>query len=62
MCIGKIKDYINNTWSYNNKIFSKGYVKGQLIRIDETGINEEFHLVKEISNELYKGVYIEQWA
>lgn len=61
MCIGKIKDYINNTWSYKNKIFSKGYVKGQLIRLEETGINEEFHLVKEISNELYKGVYIEIW-
>lgn len=64
MCIGKIKDYINNTWSYKNRrteIFSKGYVKGQLIRLEETGINEEFHLVKEISNELYKGVYIEIW-
>ena len=64
MCIGKNKDYINNTWSYKNdrtEIFSKGYVKGQLIRLEETGINEEFHLVKEISNELYKGVYIEIW-
>jgi hypothetical protein len=25
-------------------------------------LDEEYHLAKEISNELYKGVYIEQWA
>lgn len=56
MAIGKIKDYIGNTWSYGN-IVSKGYIKGKLIRLDD--INEDFHMVNAISGELNKGVYIQ---
>lgn len=55
MVIGKISDYMNNFWSYND-ITSKGYIKGKLIRLD--GINEDFHLINAISGELDKGVYI----
>lgn len=52
--IGTIADYIGNSWVYNN-IESKGYIKGQVIRIEN--LEDEFHLLKEISNEIYKGVY-----
>lgn len=55
MAIGKLKDYVGNIWSYND-ITSKGYIKGSLIRLD---INDDFHLLNEISNEIYKGVYLQ---
>lgn len=52
--IGTIGNYIGNTWSYNN-IESKGYIKGRIIRIEN--LEDEFHLLKELANEIYKGVY-----
>ena len=52
--IGTIGNYIGNEWSYND-ITSKGYIKGRIIRIEN--LEDEFHLLKEISNEIYKGVY-----
>ena len=55
MAIGKLKDYVGNSWSYKN-ITSKGYIKGSLIRLD---INDDFHLLNEIANEIYKGVYLQ---
>lgn len=55
MAIGTMSNYIGNTWSYNG-IESKGYIKGQLIRLDDTV--EDFHLINAISGELNKGVYI----
>lgn len=57
--IGYINDYINNGWSYtiNNKtIESKGYIKGQLIRLE--GTEDDYHIVNSLSGELNKGVYI----
>jgi outer membrane lipoprotein SlyB len=53
--IGTIRNYIGNSWSYNN-IESKGYIKGKLIRLENT--TEDYHIVNAISGELYKGVYI----
>lgn len=55
MAVGKLKDYINNTWSYNG-IQSKGYIKGKLIRIDN--VSEDYHIMNTISAELNKGVYM----
>jgi outer membrane lipoprotein SlyB len=55
MAIGKIKDYIGNSWSYND-ISSKGYIKGKLIRLET--IEDDYHIINELSNELNKGVYI----
>ena len=52
--IGTIKDYLINNWSYND-IESKGYIKGEIIRIEN--LEDEFHLLKSISDEIYKGVY-----
>ena len=54
MAIGKINDYIGNSWSYDG-IESKGYIKGQLIRLET--IDEDFHLINAIAGELNKGVY-----
>lgn len=54
MTIGTINDYINNSWSYGG-YSSKNYIKGKLIRI--SGINDEYHLLKNISDEINKGVY-----
>ena len=55
MAIGKIKDYLGNSWSYND-ITSKGYIKGKLIRLET--VEDDYHIINEISNELNKGVYI----
>jgi hypothetical protein len=58
--IGTIGEYIGNSWSYwNNKtqsyITDKGYIKGQLIRLDDFG--EDYHVVNELAGEFNKGVY-----
>ena len=52
--IGKISDYINNSWSYGD-ITDKGYIKGQVIRLE--GIADDTHMLNAIANELNKGVY-----
>ena len=58
MAIGKIADYINNSWTCkindNTYVNDKGYIKGQLIRID---IADDYHAVAQIADELNKGVY-----
>lgn len=57
--IGTINQFIENKWSYtiNNKtIESKGYIKGQLIRLE--GTEDDYHLVNSLAGELNKGVYI----
>ena len=62
MVIGKIKDYINNTWVYGN-IKSKGYIKGKLISLElpvnhKLGIHSEsYNIINAISRELDKGVF-----
>ena len=58
MAIGRIADYINNSWTCqindNTFVNDKGYIKGQLIRID---IADDYHAVAQIADELNKGVY-----
>lgn len=56
MAIGIIFSYLGNNWSYGT-IKSKGYIKGQLIRLE--GLEEDFHVIKTISKELNMGVYIQ---
>lgn len=56
--IDKIRNYIDNSWSYGD-ITSKGYIKGQLIRLET--IEDDYHIVNALSGELNKGVFI-QWA
>lgn len=54
MAIGTIADYINNYWIYGTKT-SKNYIKGKIIRIEN--LHDDFHLIKSISEEIYKGGY-----
>ena len=60
MIIDKPSKYIGNSWSRElsdgELLESKGYIKGQIIRIET--LEDEFHLLKSISDEFYKGVYI----
>jgi hypothetical protein len=58
--IGTISDYLYNSWQYwNNEtqsyITDKGYIKGQLIRLDDFG--EDFHVLNALAEEFNKGVY-----
>ena len=54
MAIGKIYDYIPNSWSYDN-ITDKGYIKGQIIRLE--GEIDDAHLQATIIEEINKGWY-----
>lgn len=60
MIIDKPSKYIGNSWSRELSdgeiLENKGYIKGRIIRIDT--LEDEFHLLKSISDEFYKGVYI----
>lgn len=47
MVIGKISDYIQSDISY---------IKGRIIRIEQ--LNEDFHMLSAISDEIFKGVFI----
>lgn len=47
--IGSFKDYINNADPLTT------YISGRLIKID---IEDDYHLVNEINNELQRGVYV----
>ena len=62
MTVGRIDsiiNFINNSWEYavstEEVITDQGYIKAKIIRID--GINDDFHLLNAISDELNKGVY-----
>lgn len=55
MTIGKIEDYINNTWNYGD-ISSQGYIKGKIIKIEN--IDEDYHIINAIADEINKGVFI----
>lgn len=54
MAIGNIGSYLNNSWTYGG-ITDKGYIKGQLIRLE--GISDDYHMLKAISEEINKGAY-----
>ena len=47
MRIGTIAEFIRT---------DRSYIKGKLIRLE--GISDDFHIVNEISNEIFKGVFI----
>ena len=58
MTIGRIGNMIDfkNTWSYKDIKVDHPYFKGQIIRLE--GLSDDFHLASDISNEIYKGVYL----
>lgn len=61
MRIGKLVDYIQNTWQYvkpnGETITDKGYIKAQVIRIDDF-IGDD-HELSELATELNKGIFLE---
>ena len=61
MAIGKMSDYIGNSWSYTTTsgevIESQGYIKGKLIRMIND-VDEDYHIVNSLAGELNKGVFI----
>ena len=62
MAIGKIRDYIGNTWKCDEKdnginVTDKGYIKGQIIRLESNGIDDA-HLQATIIEEINKGWYM----
>lgn len=54
MRIGKIKDYIDNTWKYN-EVIARNYIKAKIIKCE--GLEDEYHIANTISKELNKGIY-----
>ena len=61
MAIGRIADYINNSWTCqindNTYVSDKGYIKGQLIRLESDNIDDA-HLQATIIEEINKGWYL----
>ena len=62
MAIGKIRDYIGNTWKCDEKdnginVTDKGYIKGQIIRLEGNTIDDA-HLQATIIEEINKGWYM----
>ena len=62
MAIGKISDYIGNTWKCDEKdnginVTDKGYIKGQIIRLEGDTIDDA-HLQATIIEEINKGWYM----
>ena len=55
MRVGKIKDYIGNTWSYND-ITAKNYIKGRIIKLD---IEDDTHVANVINTEFNLGFFIQ---
>lgn len=54
MRIGKIIDYIENTWSYDD-IVARNYIKGKIIKC--IGLEDEYHVANTIAKELNQGIY-----
>lgn len=54
MRIGKIRDYVDNTWSYEG-ITARNYIKGKIIKCEN--LEDEYHVAKTISRELNEGIY-----
>ena len=51
MTVAKLEDYATSS-------FDKTFVKGQLIRLE--GVDDDFHLIDTVYQEVYKGFYIPQ--
>lgn len=54
MRIGKIKDYLNNYWAYED-IVANNYIKGKLIQC--VNFYDEPHMAKVLIEEINKGLY-----
>lgn len=57
--IGTLKEYISNSWSYKD-IQARKYIRGTFTQIK--GINDDFHLLNTINQELSRGIYFDEYT
>lgn len=57
--VGKLKDYINNTWQYKGN-YARNYIKGQFTKLND--LADDFHLAQVINQELQGGIYFDEYS
>lgn len=57
--IGTLQEYISNSWSYKD-IQARKYIRGIFTQIK--GINDDFHLLNTINQELSRGIYFDEYT
>ena len=57
--IGTLQEYISNTWSYKG-IQARKYIRGVFAQIK--GIDDDFHLLSTINQELSRGIYFDEYT
>lgn len=57
--IGTLQEYISNSWSYKD-IQARKYIRGVFTQIK--GINDDFHLLNTINQELQRGIYFDEYT
>ena len=57
--IGTLKEFHSNSWSYKD-IQARKYIRGVFTQIK--GINDDFHLLNTINQELSRGIYFDEYT
>lgn len=57
--IGTLKEFLSNSWSYKD-IQARKYIRGVFTQIK--GINDDFHLLNTINQELSRGIYFDEYT
>lgn len=57
--IGTLQEFISNSWSYKG-IYARKYIRGVFTQIK--GINDDFHLLSTINQELSRGIYFDEYT
>lgn len=57
--IGKLKDYIKNTWQYNG-IYARNFIKGTFLKLKD--LFEDYHYLNALNEELNIGVYFDEYT
>ena len=57
--IGKLKDYIKNTWQYNN-VYARNFIKGTFLKLKD--LFEDYHYLNALNEELNIGVYFDEYT
>lgn len=57
--IGTLQEFLSNSWSYKD-IQARKYIRGIFTQIK--GINDDFHLLNTINQELSRGIYFDEYT
>lgn len=57
--IGTLQEFLSNSWSYKD-IQARKYIRGVFTQIK--GINDDFHLLNTINQELSRGIYFDEYT